>query len=128
MNLTSRVTSLLFKGTIEIVGFPSFVGLINLLNMVLLFWHVPWLVHDSWQIQHLFWRAWFLVLVWSFQGKEKVLVAFFFGIYHLGWLSKKAIFRQSLVQEKFSLLLLHFGATKISKFVLQVSNVSSLDI
>ena len=54
---------------------------------------------------------------------------FFWNIYHLGCLSKKAIFfEQSLVQEKFSLLLLHFGATKISKFVLQVSNVSSLDI
>ena len=55
-------------------------------------------------------------------------MAFFFGmIYHLGWLGKKA-FGQSLVQEKFSLLLLHFGATKIIKFVLQVSNISSLDI
>ena len=53
---------------------------------------------------------------------------FFFGRYNLGWLDKKAFLRQSLVQEKFSLLLLHFGATKISKFVLQVSNVSSLDI
>ena len=55
-------------------------------------------------------------------------MAFFFGnIYHLGWLGKK-VFGQSLVQEKFSLLLLHFGAPKINKFVLQVSNVSSLDI
>ena len=54
---------------------------------------------------------------------------FFENIYHLGCLGKKAIFfGQSLVQEKFSLLLLHFGATKISKFVLQVSNVSSLYI
>ena len=52
---------------------------------------------------------------------------FFWDIYHLSWLDKK-VFWQSLVQEKFSLLLLHFGATKISKFVLQVSNVSSLDI
>ena len=52
----------------------------------------------------------------------------FFGIYHLGWLGKEAFLGQSLVQEKFSLLLLHFGATKISKFVLQVSNISSLDI
>ena len=52
----------------------------------------------------------------------------FFGmIYHLGWLCKNA-FGQSLVQEKFSLLLLHFWCHKISKFVLQVSNVSSLDI
>ena len=54
---------------------------------------------------------------------------FFFGnicIYHLGWLGKKVI-RQSLAQEKFSLLLLHFWCHNISKFVLQVSNVSSLD-
>ena len=41
----------------ELLGFPSFVGLITLLNIVLLFWHVPWLVHDSWHIQDLFWRA-----------------------------------------------------------------------
>ena len=67
-----------------------------------------------------------MVLVWSLQGKVKVFAAFFWDIYHLGWLDKK-VFWQSLVQEKFSLLLLHFGATKISKFVLQVSNVSSLD-
>ena len=71
-------------------------------------------VHDSWY--------WFGV----FKGKKRFLWHFF-GIYHLGWLGKKAFFGQSLVQEKFSLLL-HFGATKISKFVLQVSNVSSLDI
>ena len=48
-------------------------------------------------------------------------------IYHLAWLGKKVI-RQSLVQEKLSLLFLHFWCHKISKFVLQVSNVSLLDI
>ena len=72
-------------------------------------------VHDSWY--------WFGI----FKGNKRFWWHFFGIIYHLGWLGKKA-FGQSLVQEKFSLLLLHFDATKISKFVFQVSSVSSLDI
>ena len=73
-------------------------------------------VHDSWY--------WFGI----FKGNKRFWWHFFFGnIYHLGWLGKK-VFGPSLVQEKFSLLLLHVDATKINKFVLQVSNVSSLDI
>ena len=54
----------------------------------------------------------------------------FFFLNISSWLARQEgiFFGQSLVQEKFSLLLLHFGTTKISKFVLQVSNVSSLDI
>ena len=103
-------------------------GLINFLNMVFLFWHAPRLVHDSWHIQDLFWRARLLVLVWSLQGKEKVWVAFFLEYIILVGSVRRHFFEQSLVQEKFNLLLLHFGATKISKFVLQASNVSSLYI
>ena len=72
-------------------------------------------VHDSWY--------WFGV----FKGKKRFWWQFFFWeyIYHLGCLGKKAILLGNIY---ISLLLLRFGATKISKFVLQVSNVSSLDI
>ena len=72
--------------------------------------------HDSWY--------WFGVL----KGKKRFWWHFFSNI--SSWLARQeGIFLgQSLVREKFSLLLLHFGATKISKFVLQVSNVSLLEI
>ena len=51
---------------------------------------------------------------------------FFLGLYHLGWLGKKAfgaIFGSRKIQSSSP-----FWCHKISKFVLQVSNVSSLDI
>ena len=55
------LSSNLLEGPIPLlggVGFPSFMGLINLLKMVLLFWHAPWFgVHDSWHIQDLVWCA-----------------------------------------------------------------------
>ena len=52
---------------------------------------------------------------------------FFGNIYHLGWLGKKgiqAVFGSRKIQSSSS----PFWCHKISKFVLQVSNISSLDI
>ena len=78
------------------VGFPFFMGLINLLNMILLFWHAPWFgVHDSWY--------WFGI----FKGKKRFWCHFFWDDIilvgsarrHSGslWIKKNSIFFFSIL-------------------------------
>ena len=69
-----------------------------------------------------------MVFVLNIQTEIKGFGGIFFGnIYHLCWLGKKgiqAVFGSRKIQSSSS----PFWCHKISKFVLQVSNVSSLDI
>ena len=90
--------------------------------MVLLFWPTPWLAHDSWHIQD-----WFEV----FKERKKTTSLLSFPLVH--YLGRQEDFWDTfLVQTKqkensaffFSI----FWCYTISKFVLQVGNIPSLDI
>ena len=86
--------------------------------MVLLFWPTPWLAHDSWHIQD-----WFEV----FKERKKLQVFCLFLLFII-LVGKKTLGIPFWFKTKISLLLLHFWCYTIGKFVLQVGNVSSLDI
>ena len=87
------------------VGFPSFVGLLNLLNMVLLFWPTPWLAHDSWHIQD-----WFEV----FKERKKKLQVFCLFLWFISLVGKKTFGIPFWVKQKNqpSSFSPYFGATQ----------------
>ena len=101
------------------VGFPSFVGLLNLLNMVLLFWPTTWLAHDSWHIQD-----WFEV----FKERKKNYKSFVFSFGSSFWSTRRLLGYLFGSKQKSAFFFSIFWCYTIDKFVLQVGNVSSLDI